>query len=346
MTNSQKSFLDLYRITASIFVLVGHCFSFYHVSIFQNETCFPYIQNIGVVMLFILSGFLTAYSLDNKISFSTEYSFSKFVGHKFARIQREYLPALFFVAIIDSVMLYFDSNSYDYRNNFNFYQFFGNLFFLQGTKINDLIIDKFQPFGTARPLWTLSIEWWFYLLYGYVFFLIKRQRKLSAPRIALLFLFIFMPFDYLISGRGGGLGLVFLLGVLSYYTYNMFSDNMLGILTLVSLYIIYGTIYKDAYRLSSFILLFLIFSSGLKASERIVISKRNELIKFLSEMTFMLYLTHYSVLYCLNRIGLSINHSLKLVLGIFLSLALSFCMYWIFVYRSILIKKESRQNKE
>ncbi len=52
LNGTQQTILDLFRIVAAMFVLVGHSFSFYQTTIFKDQTYFPYIQNIGVVVFF------------------------------------------------------------------------------------------------------------------------------------------------------------------------------------------------------------------------------------------------------------------------------------------------------
>ena len=64
LSEGQKTILDIFRITVALFVLFGHGFSFFQCTIFKDQSYFPYIQNIGVVLFFLISGFLTTYSLE------------------------------------------------------------------------------------------------------------------------------------------------------------------------------------------------------------------------------------------------------------------------------------------
>lgn len=59
--NSKNSFvLDFLRVLASQAVLLGHCFNMYGVTPLKDQTYFPFIQTMGVVLLFAMSGILFA----------------------------------------------------------------------------------------------------------------------------------------------------------------------------------------------------------------------------------------------------------------------------------------------
>lgn len=164
LAGSQQTFLDVARIIAAYMVMLGHSFGYYQLTIFKDETYFPYIQNIGVVILFLISGFLNAYSLENKNSNRT-YEFQDFFKHKVVRILREYLPGLVFIAVIDGIYILVNGNNYSYYGAYNIKQFVGNMLFLQGTYVGNYL--GIVPFGSGRPLWTLALEWWFYLLFWF-----------------------------------------------------------------------------------------------------------------------------------------------------------------------------------
>ena len=76
----------------------------YGLTFLKDQQVFPYIQNIGVVMLFLLSGFLLAYSLNGK-SQSGDYTIAAFASHKTRRIFREYIPAFILIALLDALSI-------------------------------------------------------------------------------------------------------------------------------------------------------------------------------------------------------------------------------------------------
>lgn len=328
----QQTILDAFRIIAALFVMVGHSFSFYQVSVFKNEEHFPFIQNIGVVIFFLLAGFLTAYSLEKK-NRDHQYSFKLFFRHKFVRIAREYIPGLMFIAIIDFISIILNKERYAYYGAYNLIQFFSNALMLQNMGPLSLLGRWFIPFGSGQPLWTLSVVWWHYLLYGFLYISIANKEKLTLSKLAVFLIIVFMASDYLITGRGNGLGFVFALGVIGYYCYGLISQSVAFLMFILSClgYLLYGLIFKEAYSVYSFIMIWLIFCSAIKSGEiRQRYMKRNSILAYISKSTFMLYLIHYSVIDMIFVTDVNCSNSVKFVLGIIISLIISIGAYFIF----------------
>ena len=87
--NDTSVVLDLLRASAAQMVCVGHAISFF---ISQwKPTEFPLMQNVGVLLFFVLSGFLITYTLLER-SKNPAYSFINFVVDRFARIYSALLP--------------------------------------------------------------------------------------------------------------------------------------------------------------------------------------------------------------------------------------------------------------
>lgn len=268
LQRGEQIVLDVVRIIAATFVLFGHSFSFYQVTIFKDQSYFPYIQNIGVIIFFLLSGFLTTYSIEIRNK-NNDYAFGSYVKHKVKRILRELLPALSIVATIDFIAILINKEKYQFYEGYNILQFIGNLFMLQNMGPRAILAKIFIPFGSARPLWTLSIEWWFYLSFVSIYLILANKEIITKKKALLLVLFAFMCSNYIITGRGNGLGFTFLLGVFSYYCYSYIKDNIAKTFTLVGiiLYIIYGVVVKEAYTIYSMLILCFIFMSILKMSQ-------------------------------------------------------------------------------
>ena len=336
---SQQKILDIFRITAAYFVLVGHSFSFYHLTIFKDQTYFMYLQNIGVVVFFLLSGFLMAYSLDNKNKLQ-QYTFAKFLTHKTKRIAREYLPGLVLIAIIDLIAILMNGDLYGYYKAYNVTQFISNALMLQNMGPHAILGKWLIPFGSGRPLWTLSIEWWLYMLFGAMYLYIANKEKITISKILVLGISIFMCSGYLIEGRGHGLGFVFALGMLGYYCYSLLDKNWSAIIFILSvlLYVVYGIIYKEAYTVYSVIILWMLLCAALKCTcgGGQSFTQRNTVIGFISKSTFMLYLIHYSIvdLICNSDTVWSIHT--KFFAGIIISTLSSFLAYYIFGEKRLL----------
>lgn len=109
------------------------------------------------------------------------------------------------------------------QNNTGSVSFYGNVFMLQdflffqiprfiGLPDNLIFI---RPFGSGSPFWTISIEWWIYMLFGIITLLFLREQKPFPFWLLFVFLFVaVVPIYYLIGGVGNCLTLLWLLGML------------------------------------------------------------------------------------------------------------------------------------
>lgn len=332
LSGFQQTYLDVYRIIAAFLVLVGHVFSWYGISVFKNEQYYPYLQNIGVVMLFLLSGFLTAYSLEKKNK-NHLYTCKSFARYKLIRILREYLPALFCIAIIDRISILCSRDAYSFYSAYNPIQFLGNLLMLQGTSVNSIPGLNVIPFGSARPLWTLSVEWWFYLIFASVYLAISNNKKINLKDIGIFIILLIMPLDYYIGGRGNGLGFVFFLGIIGYYIYNNLEYIVSLCLFVISClgYVLYGCICKDAYTPLSYLIMSILFCSGLSlCGYNAKCKERNYVLSLMSKSTFMLYMLHYSIINLIWTMGIISGVYKKSLLSIVISILVSTAVYYIF----------------
>ena len=261
LTNSQMNYLDVVRIVAALLVLVGHNLSYY--KLFFNGVYYPHIQSIAVIIFFLLSGFLTANSLENK--YCDNNSIHNYILHRIIRIENELIIGLIFVFFIDLVSIYFNHERYSYYNTFNIRNFFGCVFLINGTTINRVFPNIFVPYGSARPLWTLSIDFWFSIIFGIVYHIIVSKKYFLKFHLIILVFAIFLSIEHFIGGRGNGLGFVFLLGIFSYYIFNRLNQNISIFIFFVSfvLYVLLCIVTNEAYNIYAFIILFGLFSSGL-----------------------------------------------------------------------------------
>ncbi len=148
--------LDLLRALAAQAVLLGHGLSFA-----TNGTSFLgdrySIQELGVVIFFVLSGYLICSTTRTKIDANHSYSFAAFFIERFARIYVTYIPCLLIIAALDGMN--YALPGYGHRDAFNLITFVGNLLMLQDSPA--FIISpqlSITSFGSGRPLWTLAVD--------------------------------------------------------------------------------------------------------------------------------------------------------------------------------------------
>lgn len=302
--NDTSIALDLLRATAAQMVCVGHAISF-----FMSEwqpTRFALMQNVGVLLFFLISGFLIAHTLIWK-SRDPDYGFLQFCIERFARIYTGLVPALLFVAIVDFVAIYYTSDPIIVRY-YTFKTFVANLFMLEGYR--GAFPDRLQwsTFGSASPLWTLGIEWHIYIFVGALFFMVTRPR--SIPLLTLVALFygqtpvFFLLGSFQSDGIGFALFLLWLLGALIYFADRlalaMLPASVIGVTAIGAFVLVTHT--RAEYNLLSYTLLAAAFLGLVATTQRIrtvhslLVSKS---IGFLADYSFTLYLIHHTIMYAI-----------------------------------------------
>ncbi|WP_348684998.1 acyltransferase family protein [Aeromonas bestiarum] len=297
LSKSNSSILDLIRGISAQLVVVGHGISFCGVAVRFHQPNFPWIQNIAVVIFFILSGFVISYSLGRK-SHRDDYNFTHYFVDRFVRIYTSFIPVLIFIVAIDLFSWSLNGDLYAYNEALNVKTFISNIFMLQDYPF----INFVTSFGSARPLWTVAVEWWIYLFVGALFFTFKNRSK----NVCVYFFIVLLstvPIYNLIGGRGNGLTLYWVYGVIIYY---IFKRAMLKDVSVIKMFIMMNVLIVMAYyrvmsNLQEYDHLFALYLAGIIIL-LVEISTRfdfKEIVvrasTFLASYSYSLYLIHYSI---------------------------------------------------
>jgi peptidoglycan/LPS O-acetylase OafA/YrhL len=175
--------LEAIRGFAAIYVMLGHVFinkvTFFGVNF---SIIFRFGQE-AVILFFLMSGFVIQYSFEN----STNKSFSGFFLKRFFRI---YIPLLcVFVANIIVVMIEQKSTI-----PINITELIGNFLMMQDvSSLKQNVICS--PFMGNVPLWSLSYEWWFYMIFFFISVKFKKESSKIVLLISLLSVisYLFLP---------------------------------------------------------------------------------------------------------------------------------------------------------
>ncbi|MCP4699209.1 MAG: acyltransferase [Gammaproteobacteria bacterium] len=295
--------LDLIRGISVQLVVVGHGISFFGIFTFLHKPNFPWMQNIAVLIFFLLSGFVITYSTIRKKQNQTNYSFSYYFIDRFSRIYTAFIPALFFVFFLDMISKMLNPAAYKY-SAFNVKTFIGNIFMLQDFPILAFITS----FGSARPFWTLAVEWWIYLLFGYTIlkFLTKNKTNIITliNQLMILALFAIVPLYNFIGGRGHGLTVYWIFGAVMYLitTQNLFEGiclrkKVIFLMFFLGLAILRVAITMEGYDPVFAFALAITFLMIIDISSNIIFSSKIiKLIRFNASFSYTLYLVHYSIL--------------------------------------------------
>lgn len=286
--------LDFIRGGSAQMVVIGHLLGFYHI---QQKYNLPIIQNFGVLVFFVLSGFLISQTTFIK---GQEYGFKKYLTDRFSRIFYSFIPALILVLLMD--LLIMNYGIYNPKFNNSPQNFIGNIFMLQGYPfIKKLGIETF---GSGRPFWTVSVEWWLYIFFGFIYYFYNKRniKYIYLPLFLISVPLVFMYINY----RGDGLSIVWLLGFVLAVIYN--NINFILSKTVFLLLILAGivgialrTIYiRNMYDIGIAIFFLIIIFSILYIPNRIksIINKPriSRFCKFLASYSYSLYLIHYTLI--------------------------------------------------
>lgn len=227
---AQSTYLDFVRATAAMSVLFGHS-----AVMFLSEMHFSKmnIQSIGVLVFFLMSGFLISYSVFRKYD-DPNYTFKHFFIDRFSRIYCAFLPALIFVWLLDmqTMALPVDSSARiieltwipNMSENSNIFTWFGNLFMMQQFPLFQVLrvlgvpdnIYFVKTFGSGSPFWTISIEWWIYMLFGAIAITLVRDRKpITFLFLCILGFLAIEPIYFLVGGTDSCLTFLWLIGMIT-----------------------------------------------------------------------------------------------------------------------------------
>ena len=304
--NKNSSYaIDAVRGVSAQLVLVGHSLSFF--GFYTAHPKLPIIQNLGVVIFFILSGFLIISTILRR---GDGYSFKDYFIDRFSRIYVAYIPALIFVLLMDRIFL---GATNEFTNQSDWFVFAGNtLMFQNHPLINAISPKEIEAFGSGRPFWTVAIEWWIYLLVGFVFIYLK-TKKLFTPKNLFLFLLVLIVPLYNIIGRGQGLVITWIFGALVVYfaTLNVKYNSkyillLMGICCVAWLMRTLKFSEQDQYDMGISFIAAVFFLLLLKLAEvRNWATDMNKHVKsffiLIANYSYSLYLVHYTIIIILGK---------------------------------------------
>jgi len=194
--------LDLVRGLAAFLVLIDHIHHLYFG--FEPQplpggaqpfgTWFFFVLTTAgmqaVVIFFVLSGYLISGSVFRAIE-RNQFTWRWYLTHRLVRLWLVLLPALLIGALWDSGTVAWNAHTglhgwlselrlTDPGHNLTWHALFGNIFFLQTLHA--------PVFGSNRALWSLAYEFWYYLLFPFALFAIRKGTPL---RLRLLYIALF-----------------------------------------------------------------------------------------------------------------------------------------------------------
>jgi peptidoglycan/LPS O-acetylase OafA/YrhL len=218
LTPNGVAFLDMLRAIGANLVLLGHTSA-----ILGSKSRLASSGTIGVIIFFILSGFLILQSSVSRLQKPLPH-FAPYMIDRTARIFTAYLPVLLLVAGVNAILPL--GHWGQAGTSKGVLAFLGNLLLLQDYPAFQLVKKTIgdalyiRPYNTAEPFWTIPIEFWIYVVFGVAFFSLFNQERIRHPVLGGLCI-VALPVVIwnAAAGGGNGLSLVWLIGAASGYVW-------------------------------------------------------------------------------------------------------------------------------
>ncbi len=208
---NSTTFLDGLRGIAAFQVLVGHLRALtwegYQVGFLQHPELYSTLDKLMmyffslfryghqmVIFFFILSGFVIHLKYANSLKEGKRnFDYKEYLLKRVKRIYPVWIFVMLLALVIDNIgillelPIYGNLPKYPLVDAMVYYDhswqvFIGNLFFLQTLWV--------KIWGTTVPVWSLVLEWWFYMLYPLLWFAIRKSILLATSIVIVLYVLV------------------------------------------------------------------------------------------------------------------------------------------------------------
>jgi peptidoglycan/LPS O-acetylase OafA/YrhL len=207
ITGSTSVVLDSLRIAAALTVLVFHLF--YHWFEKLNITHkLDQAAHMAVVVFFVLSGYVIAYTttVNNRGGL-------KYMQARFSRLYSVVIPALIITAVCEIIIhMYSPALQAHFSRGTSWPRYI-----ISGLFINEIWFFSAAP-PVNGPLWSLSYEFWYYIIFGFWFYKKKGLKSFILPILAVLI-------------AGPKILLMFPIWMMGYFAYHLKRPDIKNILS-------------------------------------------------------------------------------------------------------------------
>ena len=352
MLKSQSHLLDIVRGLAALCVFAAHASDIAYTGEYSGAlTKYVHFGHIGVVVFFVLSGFVIAFVMDFKHQSGTRYLVARFV-----RIYTVLVPCVLLTWLIDWAGYEMQNAIYVQLKDTSFERVAVKslvVFAMLGQ--SDFITIKYLSNG---PLWSIPYEFWYYLIAGAAFYLRNANRVLMvvllllAAGFKILLLLPVWLTGYLAYGyckkselftkpvRSHWLFLafcVFTIACLIQPIYADLSRHLLGEQALSRLGFSRHFLHDYLLALAFSFLLIVLLRSAETFQFGIIATAR--FLRPLIDMSFTMYLLHVPLMYFFRSIGYDSTTLSNSILYLVLNLACCYCVYLIFERNSHYVRR-------
>jgi peptidoglycan/LPS O-acetylase OafA/YrhL len=284
--------------------------------------------DLGVILFFVLSGFLITYLLMEEEKLTNKISLKNFYIRRILRIW----PLYFFITI--SCLFILPHISYLYEPSYNLnpviqsrlIQVLLYFFFL-----SNVLTGLFSHVNFARPTWSVSVEEQFYLFWPILLKFSKNKAKVIRNVFLLYWIiriltkivktnffmshfpslnflshleviWLYTPFDILSVGAFTGYILYKKTERILKIVYNKYVQVVVFILLPILIYILrfsftinIGNFQSDDLNNLAYSILFAILIVNLAGNPKVIINLENRILNYLGKISYGLYLYHWVV---------------------------------------------------
>jgi len=165
---------DILRLIAALFVAFFHCFQIWFSTNNKLFNVFSELAHFAVIIFFVLSGYLIGYTTTNN-----NRGIKKYMIARFSRLYSVLIPVLIITFVIEKLMGFIASSVI-----INLSREMSILrYIISGLFLNEIWFFSAAP-PINSPLWSLSFEFWFYMIFGFWFFRKKNKVLFTVLLIA------------------------------------------------------------------------------------------------------------------------------------------------------------------
>jgi peptidoglycan/LPS O-acetylase OafA/YrhL len=266
------------------------------------STSFLFFRNgyQGVYFFFILSGFIISLNYSHKI-----ITFKDLINFQIKRFYRLYplhfvtLFLVLFIQIVKYFLIKYSSLEQGLNNLADWYSlknFVGNLFLLHS------IFKDFYIFSWNGVSWSISAEFYTYIIFGFLFLIFKKYKFLAI----VIFTYIILNIDYFSSIEifNDQFFLCIYNFSLGYFGYCLYArikfrlNNFIGIFFVILLLVVKIYYENIFYQYKEFFFLLIILCAALLKNNTIIYKFLNlKSLVFLGTISYSFYLIHQIAIY-------------------------------------------------
>jgi peptidoglycan/LPS O-acetylase OafA/YrhL len=216
-----------------------------------------------------------------------------------------------FILLADTISLRIASEAYAHHGALDAKTALGNVLMLENFPVLDILhhrvvtVPAIDRLGSGRPLWTLAVEWWIYMFFGWL--VLARRQDRPWRYWTVLALFSIVPAWNAVTGLGDGVALAWLYGAVGCALMwrgapGAFSRRTW---TAAACFCTASTIVRAAFcngRAYDGVLVALTAATlttgifALQVSRMVVPARLRTFVRNAADYSFTLYLVHYTVL--------------------------------------------------